>query len=101
MSGNKGIGVISAFNEQPMYINSKFGPFCIVTNGMIENADALAAQLLNLAQFQPFTQPIVRIDLDRNDDNDNRLFGVTAQIAWTPKPAYQLIVRTPLYAIRN
>jgi hypothetical protein len=59
------------------------------------------AQLLNLAQFQPFTQPIVRIDLDRNDDNDNRLFGVTAQIAWTPKPAYQLIVRTPLYAIRN
>jgi hypothetical protein len=59
------------------------------------------AQLLNLAQFQPFTQPIVRIDLDRNDDNDNRLFGVTAQIAWTPKPAYQLIVRTPLYAVRN
>lgn len=46
MSGNKGIGVISAFNEQPMYINSKFGPFCIVTNGMIENADSLAAQLL-------------------------------------------------------
>jgi hypothetical protein len=35
------------------------------------------------------------------DDNDNRLFGVTAQIAWTPKPAYQLIVRTPLYAVRN
>ena len=52
-------------------------------------------------QVQPFTQPIVRLDLDRNDDNDNRLFGVTAQIAWTPKPAYQLIVRTPLYAVRN
>jgi hypothetical protein len=41
------------------------------------------------------------LQLDRNDDNDNRLFGVTAQIDWTPKPAYQLTVRTPLYAIRN
>ena len=59
------------------------------------------AQLLNLTPFPPFTQPIVRLDLDRMDDNDNRLFGVTAQIAWAPKPAYTLTVRTPLYAVRN
>jgi hypothetical protein len=59
------------------------------------------AQLVNLTPFQPFTQPIVRLDLDRMDDNDNRLFGVTAQIAWVPKPSYQLTVRTPLYAARN
>lgn len=59
------------------------------------------AQLLNLTPLHPFTQPIVRLDLDRMDDNDNRLFGVTAQIAWLPKPAYQLTVRTPLYAVRN
>ena len=59
------------------------------------------AQLINLTPFQPFTQPIVRFDLDRMDDNDNRLFGVTAEIAWTPKPAYQLTVRTPLYAVRH
>jgi hypothetical protein len=59
------------------------------------------AQLLNLTPLQPFTQPIVRFDLDRNDDNDNRLFGMTAEIAWTPKPAYQLTVRTPLYFVRN
>jgi hypothetical protein len=59
------------------------------------------AQLLNLTPFQPFTQPIVRLDLDRMDDNDNRLFGVTAEIAWVPKPSYQLTVRTPLYAVRN
>jgi hypothetical protein len=60
-----------------------------------------SAQLLNLTPFQPFTQPIVRLDLDRMDDNDNRLFGVTAQIAWVPKPSYQLTIRTPLYAARN
>jgi hypothetical protein len=29
------------------------------------------------------------------------MFGVTAEIAWTPKPAYQLTVRTPLYAVRH
>jgi opacity protein-like surface antigen len=59
------------------------------------------AQLLHLTPFQAFTQPIVRLDLDRMDDDDNRLFGVTAQIAWTPKPSYQLTVRTPLYMIKN
>lgn len=59
------------------------------------------AQLLNLAPVQPFTEPVVRFDLDRMDDNDNRLFGVTAEIVWVPKPAYQLTLRTPLYFVRN
>jgi hypothetical protein len=59
------------------------------------------AQLLNLAPIQPLTQPIVRLDLDRMDDNDNRLFGLTAEIMWLPKPAYQLTLRTPLYAMKN
>ena len=43
------------------------------------------AQVLTRTPFQPFTQPVVRLDLDRMDDNDNRLFGVTAQIASVPK----------------
>ena len=46
MKGNKGIGVISAADEQPIYLNSKFGPFCAVTNGLIENAQELANKLL-------------------------------------------------------
>ena len=46
MSGNKGIGVISAFDEQPIHLNSKFGPFCVAMNGIIENAEELAAKLL-------------------------------------------------------
>lgn len=45
MSGNKGIGVISARDEQPICVNSKFGPFAIVTNGFIDNAAELARQL--------------------------------------------------------
>jgi len=45
MKGNKGIGVISALEEQPIYLNSKFGPFCIVTNGIVENAGELTSTL--------------------------------------------------------
>jgi len=46
MNGNKGIGVISAFEEQPIYLKSRFGPFCIVTNGIIENIEELSEKLL-------------------------------------------------------
>jgi amidophosphoribosyltransferase len=46
MKGNKGIGVVSAFEEQPIFINSKFGPFCIITNGLIENLEELSQKLL-------------------------------------------------------
>ncbi len=45
MEGNKGVGAISARDEQPIVINSKFGPFAVVTNGFIDNADKLARQL--------------------------------------------------------
>lgn len=47
MKGDMGIGVISDSDEQPMYLNSKFGPFCIVTAGLIENKEELARRLLS------------------------------------------------------
>jgi amidophosphoribosyltransferase len=46
MQGNKGIGVVSALDEQPIYLNSRFGPFCLVTNGFVENAEEIAAEML-------------------------------------------------------
>lgn len=45
MRGNKGIGVISALEEQPIYLNCRVGPFSVVTNGFIENKEALAKKL--------------------------------------------------------
>ncbi|MBU1125583.1 MAG: amidophosphoribosyltransferase [Candidatus Omnitrophica bacterium] len=54
MSGFQGIGVISAKDEQPICINSKFGPFAIVMNGYIENAGELAQELY--AQGQSFSE---------------------------------------------
>lgn len=59
------------------------------------------ARIAGRTLAESFTQPILRLDLDRMDDNDNRLFGITAQIAWMPKPSYQVTLRTPLYAVRN
>lgn len=47
MKGNMGIGVISAFDEQPIYLNSRFGPFCLITDGFIDNARELTDQLLD------------------------------------------------------
>ncbi len=47
IKGNKGIGVISDYDEQPIYLNSRHGPFCIVTSGFVENAEELAGQLLS------------------------------------------------------
>jgi len=59
------------------------------------------AALLNFTPIQPLIQPVVRFDLDRMDDNDNRLFGLMLEVMWIPKPAYQLTLRTPLYFVRN
>jgi len=50
MRGNKGIGVISGMDEQPIYVNSKFGPFVIATNGFIDNAEDLAKKLYKEGQ---------------------------------------------------
>ncbi len=47
MKGDKGIGVVSAFDEQPVYLHSKFGPFCVVSDGFIDNADELAEELMS------------------------------------------------------
>lgn len=44
--GNMGIGAISDSEEQPIYLNSKFGPFCIVTNGIVRNKAELTKELL-------------------------------------------------------
>jgi amidophosphoribosyltransferase len=46
LCAKSGIGVISDSDEQPIYLNSKFGQFCIVTVGLIENKNALVSSLL-------------------------------------------------------
>ena len=90
--GSNTIGYVGGYYQWPS--NWKF-------TGRLGVQSFQGAQLLNLTPIQPFTQPTVRLDLDRMDDNDNRLFGITAQISWMPKPSYQVTLRTPLYAVRN
>ncbi len=45
--GNKGIGVISSMDEQPIYQDSRFGQFCLTTDGFVENADELGRELMS------------------------------------------------------
>ncbi|RTL55445.1 MAG: hypothetical protein EKK40_00845 [Bradyrhizobiaceae bacterium] len=59
------------------------------------------ASLLNKVHLQSFTQPIMRLDLQRMDDDDNKLFGVSFEVVWAPKPVYQLTLNTPLYLHRE
>ncbi len=62
MRGNKGIGVISSFDEQPIYLESKFGPFCIVTNGFVENSKGLMQDLLKEGvSFSEVSRGVVNI----------------------------------------
>ena len=45
VKGDKGIGVVSDSDEQPIFQNSKLGPFCIVTNGNLVNAESLTQKM--------------------------------------------------------
>ncbi len=46
MHGNKGIGVISDYDDQPLIISSHLGVFAIVTVGRINNLENLAKEAL-------------------------------------------------------
>jgi len=52
MHGNKGIGVISDYDDQPLIINSHLGVFAIATVGKINNLEELTKEVLkNGAHF--------------------------------------------------
>ena len=44
MSGSRGIGVISDYEDQPLIIGSHLGVYAIVTVGVVRNAEALARE---------------------------------------------------------
>ncbi len=44
MSGNKGIGVISDFDDQPLLIRSHLGNYAIVTVGVVQNINSLVTK---------------------------------------------------------
>jgi len=46
MKGQMGIGVVSDRDPQPLIVGSRFGTFAIVSAGLIDNLDSLAAELM-------------------------------------------------------
>jgi amidophosphoribosyltransferase len=47
MKGNKGIGAISDYEDQPLFIRSHLGKYAIVTVGVIKNADELVKKVFD------------------------------------------------------
>lgn len=47
IDGNQGIGVVSDLDEQPIYLKSKLGEFCIVSTGKIDNLNQLAKEMMD------------------------------------------------------
>jgi amidophosphoribosyltransferase len=45
INGQQGIGVVSDLDEQPIYLKSKLGEFCIVSTGKIDNINTLAHEM--------------------------------------------------------
>jgi amidophosphoribosyltransferase len=44
MKGNRGIGIISDYEDQPLIIGSHLGTYAIVTVGVVQNAEELASR---------------------------------------------------------
>ncbi|MCL2144242.1 MAG: amidophosphoribosyltransferase [Endomicrobia bacterium] len=47
INGQQGIGVVSDLDEQPIYLKSNLGEFCIVSTGKVDNIDMLARKMLS------------------------------------------------------
>lgn len=80
MKGNKGIGVISACEEQPIYLNSRLGPFCLVTNGFIENSEELMNNMLkegvSFSEFSKDKVNATELVAKIISDSDNIVSGI-------------------------
>lgn len=59
------------------------------------------ANIGSIVQLKRTTLKFVALDYERLDDNDNKLFGLSLALGWSPKPAVQLTLSTPLYFLRN
>jgi amidophosphoribosyltransferase len=47
LKGNKGIGVISDFDPQPIIVSCSFGNFAIATSGLLRNKNELAREIMS------------------------------------------------------
>lgn len=55
------------------------------------------AEVANLINVKPVDIPFVRAELEKLDDDDNRLLAISAAVGWSPKPSFQLTLNVPFY----
>jgi hypothetical protein len=55
------------------------------------------AQLSGLINVRPVTTPFVRLELERVDEDYNRLLAVSAAVGWSPKLTMLMTLNVPIY----
>jgi hypothetical protein len=75
-----------------------FGAWKVSARGGLQHFGG--AQAGNILRVPKVDMKFVTLDFENLDDNDNRLFYVSAAVGWSPKPSVQLIVNVPLYITR-
>lgn len=58
------------------------------------------AEIANLINIKPVDIPFVRAELEKLDDDDNRLLAISAAVGWSPKPSLQFTLNVPLYVTK-
>ncbi len=103
---NMGIGCVSDLEEQPVYIKSKVGEFCIVTSGRIVNVESLADEMMKdgvcFSEFSKFhvnsTELVARIIADE-DTIENGIKKVFSKIKGSC--SLLILTRQGIYVARD
>lgn len=76
----------------------QFGDWKLSATGGVQLFDG--AQVGNLIRVAPVDIKFVRAELEKLDDDDNRLMAVAVAVGWSPKASVQLTLNVPLYVNR-
>ncbi len=106
LKGSSGIGVISDSDEQPIFLNSRFGPFCIVTTGLIENKHALLEALfqkgISFSEVSPGAVNVTELIAKLITLGDNLIDGIEKMFALIEGSCSLLLLNHDgLYAARD
>ena len=106
MHGNKGIGIISDYDAQPLIINSHMGRFGIVTVGKIINIDELAKKAFkNRMQFAETSggdiNPTEMVSMLINEKGSYEEGILNAQNVIKGSCSFLILTKDGIYAVRD
>jgi opacity protein-like surface antigen len=92
---DRGLGTIHPATLLYAGAYRQFGEWKLSATAGVQFSDG--AQLGNLIRVAPVDIKFVRAELEKLDDDDNRLMALAVAVGWSPKPSVQLTLNVPLY----